>query len=85
MKRKYSDVIENDGVGKEYVRRVLGRGLSEEEIFKLRSGQSEGASEEKNQRKNILGKGNSKCEDLRAGMSLVYQRAAEKARVAGVF
>ena len=37
MKQKYSQILENDGVGKEYFGRVLGRGLSKEEMFKLRS------------------------------------------------
>ena len=53
MKQKYSQILENDGVGREYFGRMLGRGLSKEEIFKLRSEQSEGTSWEKNQ-KNIL-------------------------------
>lgn len=47
MKQKYSQILENDGVGREYFGRVLGRGLSKEEIFKLRSEQSEGTSWEK--------------------------------------
>ena len=49
MKQKYSQILENDGVGKEYFGRVLGRGLSKEEIFKLRSEQSEGTSQEKSE------------------------------------
>ena len=61
---------------------MFGRGLSEEEIFKLRSEQSEGASQEKNE-KNISGKGNSKCKGLGAGMSLAYQGTAEEASEAG--
>ena len=82
MKQKYSQILENDGVGREYFGRMLGRGLSKEEIFKLRSEQSEGTSWEKNQ-KNISGKGNRNSKGLRVRMILAYQGAAEKVSVAG--
>jgi len=81
MKQKYSQILENDGVGREYFGRMLGRGLSKEEIFKLRSEQSEGTSREQNQ--NISGKGNRNCKGLRVRMILAYQGAAEKVSVAG--
>lgn len=53
MKQKYSQILENEGVGREYFGRVLGRGLSKEEIFKLRSEQSEGTSWEKKSEKHF--------------------------------